>query len=127
MHPRVASGHACVEMHLHNAISHILTTPNEQPAAAAYPWRRKRAIDEAIAPPPTHGNAPLRVIVEQCITDGSCFLAVFPGIQEKVVVYQQDMMGVPSACHTIEAWLVMWFLLSSNSRAGSHTSLDLVT
>ena len=87
----------CDKPHIHN--------PNEPPAAAAYPWRHKRAIDEAIAPPPKRGNAPLRGMVEQCSTDGSCFLAVFPGLQEKVVVYQQDILGVPTAGQSIEAWI----------------------
>ena len=75
--------------------------PNEPPAAA-YPWRRK-AEGDAIAPPPKRTCAAVWGVVEQCSADGSCCIAVFPGVQEKVLVYQQDMMGVPSPGLAIEA------------------------
>ena len=75
--------------------------PNEPPSE--YPWRRKRAAGKAIAPPPKRATVPWRGVVEQCSPDGSCYLAGFPDLQEKVLIYQQDMMGVPAAGQSIEA------------------------
>ena len=75
--------------------------PNEPPPE--YPWRRKRAAGEAIAPPPKRATVPWRGVVEQCSPDGSCYVAGFQGLQEKVLIYQQDMMGVPTAGQSIEA------------------------
>ena len=74
--------------------------PNEPPA---YPWRRKLDGD-AIAPPPKRAAcAPLRGIVEQTSADGSCFLVVFDGFEERALLYQKDVLGVPTVGGTIEA------------------------
>ena len=78
--------------------------PNEPPSALAYPWRRKLPEDgDAIAPPPKRVCALLRGVVEQISEDGICCLVAFNGCQERVLVYQQDMMGVPTVGQSIEA------------------------
>ena len=70
----------------------VAPNPNE---ASDYPWRRKEPGD-AIAPPPTKRQC-LRGVVEQGSVDGSCFIATFENCHEKVLVYQKDMLGVPTA------------------------------
>ena len=66
----------------------VSPNPNE---AADYPWRQKVPGD-AIAPPPTKRQC-LRGVVEQ---GGSCFVAAFEHCKERVLVYQKDMLGVPT-------------------------------
>ena len=75
--------------------------PNEPPPE--HPWRRKREAGTEITPPPKRATVPWRGIVEQCSNDGSCYLAGFPDLEEKVLIYQQDMMGVPTVGQIIEA------------------------
>ena len=77
--------------------------PNEPPA---YPWRRQLDAD-AIAPPPKRAAcAPLRGIVEQASANGSCFLVAFDGFDERAMLYQKDVLGIPTVGGTIEAvWM----------------------
>ena len=70
----------------------VASNPNE---AADYPWRQNVPGD-AIAPPPTKRQC-LRGVVEQGSADGSCFVAAFEHCDERVLVYQKDMLGVPTA------------------------------
>ena len=79
--------------------AHPEPNPNEP---TAYPWRRKLDGD-AIAPPTKRPCAPLRGIVEQTSADGSCFLVVFDGFEERALLYQKDVLGVPTVGGTIEA------------------------
>ena len=59
---------------------------------------------EAIAPPPKRAAcAPLRGIVEQTSACGSCFLVAFDGFEERALLYQKEVLGVPTVGCTIEA------------------------
>ena len=102
----VAASKACQVMCGDVAEKQPDNNPNEPPSAPEYPWRRKREAGAEITPPPKRAAATWRGIVEQCSNDGSCFLAAFPDLQEKALIYQQDMMGVPSAGQSIEASVV---------------------
>ena len=59
---------------------------------------------DASAPPPKRAaSAPMRGIVEQTSACGSCFLVVFDGFEERALLYQKDVLGVPTVGGTIEA------------------------
>ena len=59
---------------------------------------------DAIAPPPKHATcAPLLGIVEQTSACGSCFLVAFDGFEERALLYQKDVLGVPTVGCKIEA------------------------
>ena len=59
---------------------------------------------DASAPPPKRAaSAPMRGIVEQTSACGSCFLVVFDGFEERALLYQKDVLGVPTVGCKIEA------------------------
>ena len=109
---RIPEGHSAQPMQpkaAEFAAAHLEPNPNEAPS---YPWRRK--LDgNAIAPPPKRACVPLRGVVEQCSTDGSCFLAAFNGCEERALLYQKDILGVPMLGDTIEAVCACYRVISN--------------
>ena len=76
--------------------------------SSVYPWRNNRKND--MVPLLTHRTSS-KGVIEQCAADGSCYLASFEGTQEKVLVYQSDMLGVPTAAgQIVEARTVLYII-----------------
>ena len=76
--------------------------------SSVYPWRNNRKND--MVPLLTHRTSS-KGVIEQCTADGSCYLASFEGTQEKVLVYQSDMLGVPTAAgQIVEARTVLYII-----------------
>ena len=88
---------------------YVSPNPNEPSAKhnepSEYPWRRKESDGDLIAPPPKRHCAPSSGVVEQCSSDGGCYLATFDGAHEKVLIYQKDMLGVPAAGEAVEVFM----------------------